>query len=185
MKFDGWRAQVHLRDSDVALFSKNGTDLTRRFAGLGSIVRQLPAKSAIVDCELVACDHEGMPSFHYLMTLGGGKAPALCLWAFDLVYLDGVRLTPLPLHDRKAMLAQLVAAADTKHLQFSGDFPDAIKLLKACEKLKLEGIVSKRRDSPYRSGPTKQWIKIKTAIWRLANRDRWEMFEPKRKVRSV
>ena len=113
------------------------------------------------------------------MTLGG-KAPALCLWAFDLLYLDGVRITPLPLHDRKAMLAQVIAAADTKHMQFSGDFPDPPKLLQACENLGLEGIVSKQRDAPYRSGPTKSWIKVKAATWRAANRDRYEMFEKKR-----
>jgi ATP-dependent DNA ligase len=140
-------------------------------------------KSAIIDCELVACDHQGMPSFSYLMTLGG-KAPALCLWAFDLLYLDGVRITPLPLHDRRAMLAQVVAAANTKHMQFSGDFSDPIKLLMACEKIGREGIVSKRRNSSYRSGPTKEWIKVKTAAWRQATRDRWEMFETLRK-RSV
>jgi ATP-dependent DNA ligase len=47
----------------------------------------------------------------------------------------------------------------------------------AAEKLGLEGIVSKRQDSFYRSGPTKEWLKVKTAAWRAANRDRWEMFE--------
>jgi bifunctional non-homologous end joining protein LigD len=146
VKFDGWRAQAHLRDGEVALYSKSGAALTRRFAALEPIVRKLPVKSAIIDCELVACDQHGMPSFSHLMTLGG-KAPALCLWAFDPLYLDGARITPLPLHDRRAMLAQLVAAADTKHMQFSGDFPDPIKLLKACEKMGLEGIVSKRRVS--------------------------------------
>jgi bifunctional non-homologous end joining protein LigD len=179
VKFDGWRAQAHVRDGEVALYSKNGAALTKRFAALEPIVRRLPVKSAIIDCELVACDHQGMPSFSYLMTLGG-KAPALCLWAFDLLYLDGVRITPPQLHDRRAMLAQIIAAADTKHLQFSGDFPDPIKLLNACEKMGLEGIVSKRRTCPYRSGPTREWIKVKTATWRLANCGRWEMFEPKR-----
>jgi ATP-dependent DNA ligase len=41
----------------------------------------------------------------------------------------------------------------------------------------LEGIVSKRREQPYRSGPNSGWIKVKTATWREANRDRGELFD--------
>ena len=51
----------------------------------------------------------------------------------------------------------------------------------AAVKLGLEGIVSKRREQPYRSGPNSGWVKVKTAAWREANRDRWEMFLDKRR----
>ena len=63
----------------------------------------IPAKSAIIDCELVACDETGMPCFRTLMELGN-KAPGLCLWCFDLLSIDGARITPLPLQmpDRDA-----------------------------------------------------------------------------------
>ena len=101
------------------------------------------------------------------------EAP-LCLRAFDLRYLDGVRITPLKLTERKARLVELVAAADTEHIQFSGTFADPIKLLATCERMGLEGIVSKRRDSSYRSGPTRNWLKVKTATWRAENRTRCE-----------
>ena len=43
-------------------------------------------------------------------------------WCFDLLSIDGARITPLPLHQRKAMLAKLVAAVGDEHLQFSGEF---------------------------------------------------------------
>jgi ATP-dependent DNA ligase len=62
---------------------------------------------------------------------------------------------------------------DTEHIQFSGTFADPIKLLATCERMRLEGIVSKRRDSAYRSGPTRDWLKTKMAVWRAANRDRF------------
>ena len=62
-------------------------------------------------------------------------------------------------------------------LRFSEAFDDAEKLLAAALELGLEGIVSKKRDQPYRSGKNLGWIKVKTAAWREANRDRWEMFE--------
>jgi len=106
----------------------------------------------------------------------GNKAPALCLWCFDLLSIDGARIMPLPLSQRKTTLADVLASADDEHLQFSGDFNDPIKLLDTCQRMNLEGIVSKRRESAYRPGPTHDWLKIKTATWRSANRDRGEMF---------
>ena len=176
VKFDGWRAQVHVEDGEATIYSRGGSDLTRRFRALQPVISSIPAKSAIIDCELVACDEAGLPCFRTLMDYSKNNAP-LCLWAFDLLYLDGVRITPLSLTDRKEALVELTAAADSEHLQFSGAFADPIKLLETCDRMGLEGIVSKRKDSAYRSGPSKDWLKIKTTAWRAANRDRWEMFE--------
>ncbi len=178
VKFDGWRAQLHIEEGSATLYSKNGADFTKRFRALRPTI-SIPIKSAIIDCELVACDESGMPCFQTLMTLGN-KAPAICLWCFDLLMLDGSRLMPLPLVERKALLAGIVKRAGDKHLQFSGEFEDPFDLLETCKKMNLEGIVSKRKESAYRSGPTRDWLKIKTAIWRAANRDRWELFEKNR-----
>ena len=83
----------------------------------------------------------------------------------------------MPLTQRKAILNDLVNLADNERLQFSGEFNDPERLLAVGEKTGLEGIVSKRRESAYRSGPTRDWLKIKTVSWRAANRDRGEMFE--------
>ena len=69
------------------------------------------------------------------------------------------------------------STADDRRLQFSADCDDPYQLLAAGETMNLEGIVSKRKDSAYRSGPTRDWIKVKTAAWRAANRDRSEMFK--------
>ena len=107
----------------------------------------------------------------------GNKAPARCLWCFDLLSIDGARILPLPLSQRKTMLADVIASADDEHLQFSGDFDDPVRLLDACHKMGFEGIVSKRRESAYRSGSTRDWLKVKTATWRAANRGRCELFK--------
>jgi bifunctional non-homologous end joining protein LigD len=179
VKFDGWRMQLHVDDDQAFLYSKNGTDYTKRFRALQPILERLPVKNTIIDCELVACDESGMPCFKTLMELGN-KAPALCLWCFDLLHLNGVRITPLTLVERKALLANLVLTVGDKRLQFSGDFPDPLALLRTCQRMGLEGIVSKRKDSAYRSGPTRDWLKVKTATWRTENRGRWELFEKKR-----
>jgi ATP-dependent DNA ligase len=52
-----------------------------------------------------------------------------------------------------------------------------VKLLASAERMLLEGIVSKRRNSVYRSGECRDWVKIKTERWRAANRERWRLFE--------
>ena len=56
-------------------------------------------------------------------------------------------------------------------------FDDGPKLLATAERMRLEGIVSKRRTAPYRSGECRDWRKVKTIAWREANRERWRMFE--------
>jgi ATP-dependent DNA ligase len=174
VKFDGWRAQLHVDSDSFTLYTKNGADYTRRLNQLGYIAKAIPAKNAVLDCELVACDDAGMPCFRTLMELGN-KA-TLCLIAFDLLHLDGVRLTPIPLEERKAILEMLVAKVGSPYLQFSDTFDDPVELLDKCARLNFEGIVSKRKGSAYRSGPTRDWLKIKTAAWRQANRKRWELF---------
>jgi bifunctional non-homologous end joining protein LigD len=168
VKFDGWRAQLHVECGSATLYSKNGADFRERFRGRRSTIESIPIRSAVIDCELVACDETGTPCFQTLMTVGN-RAPALCLWCFDLLYLDGVRLMPMPLVQRKAILADLVTRVNDTQLQFSGGFDDPLQVLETCKKMNLEGIVSKRRDSAYRSGPTRDWLKTKTATWRAAN----------------
>jgi ATP-dependent DNA ligase len=174
VKFDGWRAQLHVGGDGFTLFTKNGADYSKRLNQVGYIAKAIPAKNAILDCELVACDAAGMPCFRTLMELGN-KA-TLCLIAFDLLQLDGVRLTPIPIEDRKAILKTLVANVGSPYVQFSDTFDDPVELLDACARMNFEGIVSKRKGSAYRSGPTRDWLKIKTAAWRQANRKRWELF---------
>ena len=46
--------------------------------------------------------------------------------------------------------------------------------------MKLEGVVSKRTDAPYRFGALSVWIKVKRPTWRETNRERWRLFEQKR-----
>jgi bifunctional non-homologous end joining protein LigD len=94
--------------------------------------------------------------------------------------MDGEDLRPLPLVERRAILQDLLRSKRASTLRFSEEFLDPIALLSAAEGMGLEGVVSKRRDQPYKSGESKGWIKVKTATWREENRDRFEMFEKHR-----
>jgi ATP-dependent DNA ligase len=173
VKFDGWRAQLNKRGGDVVVFTRNGHDFTKRFAPIRDSLIALPARSAIIDAELVACDNDGKPDFDKLMA---GEHDNLCAWCFDLLELNGHDLRALPLVRRKQRLRNLIIKADDHVLRYSDEFPDPVKLLRVVHDMGLEGIVSKRRDQPYRSGKNPGWIKVKTRAWKAANRDRWEQF---------
>jgi bifunctional non-homologous end joining protein LigD len=89
------------------------------------------------------------------------KASEAILYAFDLLELDGEDLRPLPLSARKAKLAKLLGRKPAgivfnEHTEVDG----ALVFRHAC-KLGFEGIVSKRLNAPYRSGPSRDWIKVK------------------------
>ena len=129
----------------------------------------------VIDGELVACYDKGLPNFYRLHFHRHDHG--LCVWAFDLLHLNGRDLRELPLIERKARLERLIMAADTAWLHYSESFDDGLELLKAADRLGLEGVVSKRRDAPYRSGRQCGWVRVKCETWREANKERWRLFE--------
>ena len=174
VKWDGYRAQLVKLGDRVAVLSRNGKKFTGRFIGVWEALRALPAKSAIIDAEIVACREDGVPDFRALHS-GNYSDEILCAWCFDLMEFNGVDLTPLPLMARKMKLGTLLKRYDHGSLRYSEPFTDPEKLLRECSRLRLEGIVSKKKDAPYRSGHC-DWIKVKCAQWREANQDRGELF---------
>jgi bifunctional non-homologous end joining protein LigD len=175
-KLDGYRLQIVKSGRAVRLFSRNGHEWTKRLAALADALAAIPARSAVIDAELVAQDANGRPNFPKLH-LRRSDGAELAVFAFDLLHRDGVDLCPLPLSKRKDLLADVVRHAGVDCLQLVATFPDGAKLLASAERMKLEGVVSKRRGAPYRSGECKDWRKVKTAVWREANRERWRLFE--------
>ena len=172
VKHDGWRAQLHRSSASAFVLSRNGKDISGRFAVIRNALRGLPP--FIIDAELVGCDADGIRDFHALTT---GNNHGCCAWCFDLMMIDGKDVRAEPLEQRRERLQLLLARADGDLLRLSESFDDPEKLLKAAVDLGLEGIVSKRRDQAYRSGPNSGWVKVKTARWREADRNRWEMLE--------
>ena len=176
VKFDGYRVQIHKAGKDVVIFSRNGHDFMTRFDTIAYPLRDLPAKTAILDGELDASDRAGVPDFAELhrRTAAPGM---LHLWAFDLLAINGRDWRPYGLEKRQARLDMLLARFDCPAVLMSKSFDDGAALLRIAEKHKLEGIVSKKREAPYRSGSCQDWRKIKTAEWKAANRERRRLFE--------
>jgi bifunctional non-homologous end joining protein LigD len=106
-----------------------------------------------------------------------GRHVPTCVYAFDLLELQGRDLRDQPLVQRRAQLQALLARAKSDLLRFSESFPNADALLTECSRRRRESIVAKHKDAPYRSGTRSGWIKIKTLEWKAANRWRGEFFE--------
>jgi bifunctional non-homologous end joining protein LigD len=162
LKFDGYRIQARLDHGKATLLTRKGLDWTKKFPTIAKAIAQLPAKTALVDGELVAEGDDGISSFSLLQQdLKNDRHDRMIFYAFDLLHLDGTNLADLPLNRRKDALARLLHR-QSDPLRFSESLtePGATLLRHAC-KLGLEGIVSKIADAPYRPGRGHDWIKIK------------------------
>src|SRR6266849_1373811 len=157
IKFDGYRVQVHLRDAVVKVFTRRGNDWTNRFRKIASDTWHVNAGSAIIDGEVVVPAADGTTDFSVLQNELKGRSTRIVMVAFDLLYLNGRDLRGLPLHERKAVLKKTIADTD---VQFSESFEiDGREVYKHACKTGLEGVVSKVRDSRYRSGRSNDWVK--------------------------
>jgi bifunctional non-homologous end joining protein LigD len=163
IKFDGYRLQARIENGTVSLLTRGGLDWTRKFGrAIAEALRSLPARSALIDGEVVVEAASGASDFSALQAdLSEGRTDRLIFYAFDLLYLDGADLRGARLVDRKAALEALLTGAPPV-LRFSAHFLQDGDLIRrhAC-RLGLEGIVSKRQDAPYRSGRGKDWRKSK------------------------
>lgn len=174
-KFDGWRIQVAKAGREVRLYTVRGHDIADRLPLLANSMRALPG-SFLIDGEMFLPDADGRPDFRALQNRMPACDGELCVLAFDLLHRNGRELADKPLEERKDRLAALLARG-APGIVLAQTFGDGDKVLAAAEAVGLEGIVSKRRDRPYRSGAGGEWVKVKCAAWREANRERWRMFE--------
>jgi bifunctional non-homologous end joining protein LigD len=162
VKHDGFRILARKQGARVTLWSRRGTDLTDRMPQIADAVRDLPADEALIDGEAVVFRSDGMSDFEALLTKEGGASAAHV--AFDLLGLDGKDLRLRPLEDRRAELKRIVASVEAILFSEAIEGEGALVFAKACE-LGLEGIVSKRAGSLYRSGASKSWLKTKNAAF--------------------
>jgi bifunctional non-homologous end joining protein LigD len=161
IKFDGYRIQAHVADGEARLLTRSGLDWSDRFQPVADALAALPG-SVILDGEIVVEDASGVSDFSALQAdLAASRADRFAYYAFDLVHENGEDLRPKPLTERKTRLAALLERAPAP-VRYSEHFDEEgeVMLRHAC-RLSLEGLVSKRRDAPYRSGRSRDWIKSK------------------------
>ena len=178
-KLDGFRLQVVKERRSIRLFTRRGADWSRRLQSLSDALKSIPAGTAILDCELVYLAPSGQLLFEPLMFGSDKFSDGLNVFAFDLLYLNGRDLTERPWQTRRKLLVKLLERAQIPCLHLVSAFEDGAALYAAIERLGLEGVVSKRQDAAYRSGPSSDWLKRKTTTWRQAHSERWKLFERK------
>jgi bifunctional non-homologous end joining protein LigD len=162
IKFDGYRTQAHLHNGQSAMYTRRGHDWTLRFQTIANALANLSANDLIVDGEAVVADSRGVPDFGLLHAdLAAGRRDRLLYYAFDLLYLDGFDLRGARLAERKRLLSELLAGASERILYAEHLEGDGVEIYQRACAMGLEGIVSKQRDAPYRSGRTESWIKVK------------------------
>jgi bifunctional non-homologous end joining protein LigD len=166
IKWDGYRLHVRAESGRVRLLTRRGLDWTARFPPIADAAARLPFQTAYIDGEAIVENRVGIADFGALQqALAAGAARNALLFAFDLLYLDGRDLRREPLIERKRLLAGLLAGQPhgfpihySEHLLSDGQ-----AMYRQARAMGLEGIVSKRRDCPYRSGRSEDWLKVKSA----------------------
>ena len=170
LKYDGFRALVSRDGARPRIFYRRGSDATSVFPELARALLALPAERFVADGEIAVLDDSGRPVFQRLQKRALLTAPRdveraaaelpATLFLFDLLGFEDFDLRPLPLIDRKKLLAKLIPPLGpiraVDHVEGQGR-----ALFASVRELGLEGIVAKRAQSPYRAGRFRDWQKIR------------------------
>jgi bifunctional non-homologous end joining protein LigD len=174
LKVDGFRALAHIQPGKGELISRNGNTF-HGFTELATwIAEHLKVESAVLDGEICCRDEGGRPTFRDLLF-----RKRQCIFiAFDILYLNGKDLRTFPLIERKAMLKKLIRRKRGRMFYLDHVESDGRLLFEEVVKMDLEGIVCKRKDSPYKvtDKPSRYWIKVKNSRYSQLE-GRQELFE--------
>lgn len=161
VKWDGYRIIGHKHDKTLRLASRGGHNYSKKYPSVLSALKNLKHE-VVLDGEIVYINVQGKPDFDALQSVNGQKAPVV-FYVFDIMWLDGKNLMKLPLIERKKILKDVVG--NNNVIRYSDDFDDGLKLFDHAQKLGLEGIIAKQRNSPYiPDDRSKKWYKIPTEI---------------------
>ena len=159
LKWDGYRIIAETEKGKVRLYSRNGKDYTDRFSDVAKAVKGM-GLDAVLDGEVVALDPGGRPRFEWLQNYPRGNEGELVYYVFDILYLDGHSVEPLPLSRRKEILAAVLP--ESPYVRVSEDVPDGEALFRFVEDHELEGVLAKKASSRYQEGKrSDSWQKIK------------------------
>lgn len=172
IELEGERILAIKEPGQVRLIDGRGHDVTATFPDVARAVLALAAPRLILDGEVVALDAAGQPSCErladriHLKRAGDVRSATrdipVVYAAFDLLALGDRDLSPLRLVSRKSLLSRLIPGPGiVRALEHAEG--DGRPLLALCRERGLTGLVAKRRDAPYRPGPTRtgDWVKIK------------------------
>ena len=170
VKYDGQRGLVVVDDDGLAVFTRNGADVSRTFPELAGIRTAIGGRRAILDGEIVAVGSDGRPSFTRLQRRWPQQrrpsaelireVPTRFL-AFDALAVDGVDITGEPYGRRREILSEIMVVDSSPTMTVPRHWVDVspADMLDVCAANAMEGIVAKRLDSPYRPGRSALLVK--------------------------
>jgi len=158
LKYDGFRALAAVSGGRVAVWSRNRLELGARFRRVTEALRRLVVAEAVIDGEIVALDSRGAPRFQLLQK---GHDDDAILMAFDLLWLDGQDLRSRPLEERRDLLTSLLANAPPALRLAERLDPPGRAALETAARRGFEGVLAKKRGSPYEGTRSRAWLKLK------------------------
>jgi bifunctional non-homologous end joining protein LigD len=172
IKHDGYRLVVRRDGLTVRLYTRNAYDWTARLPAIAAAAQRIKAKSYTIDGEAVVLGPDGLSRFDELRRREA--ALTAILYAFDLIEHDGDDLRDRPFLERKAALARLLRDTEAGILLNEHVAGDGATVFEHACRLGAEGIVSKKVDGTYRSGPCPVWIKVRNPASIAVQRERSE-----------
>jgi bifunctional non-homologous end joining protein LigD len=161
VKWDGYRALAMMNGEEVELRSRNNKSFNKKFYPVYEAVTNWGI-NAVVDGEIVVLNEHGVSHFSSLQNWRSEADGELVFYVFDVLWLDGKDLCPLPLKDRQQVLHSLMPK-ESDIIRLSENFKTKGEdFMELASKFGLEGIMAKKEDSPYRPGErSNEWQKIK------------------------
>lgn len=161
VKWDGYRALAYINKGNVELMSRNKKPFNDKFYPIHDILSS-STLNAVLDGEILVLDEKGRSNFGQLQNWRSEADGDLVYYVFDLLWYEGKNLMDLPLYQRQAILKDILPTDDDR-LRMGPVFnADGIEFFHAAEKMELEGIIAKKKDSTYAvDSRSKQWLKVK------------------------
>ncbi len=171
LKYDGFRVLAAREGGDARLVYRRGSDAAATYPDVARAISALPFGDLVLDGEVVVLDEAGGPSFQRLQRRAQQRRTAdiqraalempATYYVFDLLGFEGFDLRPLPLLERKRLLQSVLPRAGPvrflDHIEEQGE-----AFYAEVTRLKLEGLIAKRKDAPYRAGRSPHWLKLRT-----------------------
>ncbi|HET6454999.1 MAG TPA: DNA ligase D [Armatimonadota bacterium] len=164
IKWDGYRGIAEVGRGSVRLYSRNLLSFNERFP---AIVEELPqiGVEAVLDGEIVVVDETGVSQFQLLQKYLRNRQGRLVYYVFDILWLEGHDLMGLPLTRRKEILTK-VLPPNLTYIKYSDYIEEqGTALFRQALERRLEGVVAKKADSPYRPGIRgRDWLKMRVSL---------------------
>jgi DNA ligase D-like protein (predicted ligase) len=161
IKLDGYRMAARIANGAATLLTRSGLDWTDKYPATAAALVKLKVKSAYLDGELCGVRPDGVTAFELIQQASDHGGAGLTYFVFDLLELDGDNIASLPLIERKARLAKLLAKPPAGLMFNDHESGDGEAFRRAACAHGLEGIVSKRADRPYLPDDRGTWVKTK------------------------